>query len=95
VLVAALLEREKRLEGDVGGIMSVTGWVGDVDETMVAETEVFFVLGLFKPYVVLWSGRDTAGFFLLLLLLLLLLFEDNRGKDRLVLLAIKILLQID
>lgn len=44
VLVAALLEREKRLEGDVGGIMSVTGWVGDVDETMVAETEVFFVL---------------------------------------------------
>jgi len=43
VLVAALLEREKRLEGDVGGIMSVTGWVGDVDETMVAETEVFFV----------------------------------------------------
>lgn len=50
VLVAALLEREKRLEGDVGGFMSVTGWVGDVDETMVAETEVFFVLGLFKPY---------------------------------------------
>jgi len=91
VLVAALLEREKRLEGDVGGIMSVTGWVGDVDETMVAETEVFFVLGLFKPYVVLWSGRDTAGFFLLLLLLL---FEDNGGKERLVLLAIKIL-QID
>lgn len=52
MLAAELLKRGKRLEGDVGGFISVTGGVGEVDERMVAETEVFFVF--FRMRNILW-----------------------------------------